>query len=317
MDIIKAAKDTLKIELEGILALEKSFDAEFGKEFEKSVNKILSISGRVILCGMGKSGHIAKKIAATLASTGTPSFFLHPAEASHGDLGMITEKDCVIALSKSGKTAELEATLQFTKRYAIPLIAITENPDSLLAKSADYKLILPKAPEACPHGAAPTTSTTLMLILGDAIALSLLKARGFTAEDFNTYHPGGSLGKKLQLVRDIMHIGDSIPLASDTMTMAEALILMTKYSFGSLAIHKDNTLLGLITDGDLRRSMNANLLNQQTKDIMNTSPITIQSDSLVASALQIMNSKKITSLLVVDNNKIVGIVHIHDCLRNS
>ncbi len=317
MDIKNTAKEVLKTEIDGLLALEKSFNSTFGLEFEKSIAKILSISGRVILTGMGKSGHIAKKIAATLASTGTPSFFIHPAEASHGDLGMITEQDCIIALSKSGKTSELEATLHFAKRYAIPLIAITENEASILAKSADYKLILPHAKEACPHGAAPTTSTTLMLVLGDAIALSLLKARGFTAEDFNTYHPGGSLGKKLQLVKDIMHKNDDIPLASPNMPMSEALILMTKFSFGCLAIHENNTLLGLITDGDLRRKMNTNLLSELTKNIMSLKPITITSDSLVASALQIMNTKKITSLLVVDNEKIVGIVHIHDCLRNS
>ncbi len=317
MNKISTAKEVLHTEAKAIEQLAKNLDNEFGKIFEEVINVILRLEGRVVLTGMGKSGHIAKKIAATLASTGTPSFYIHPAEASHGDMGMMTSEDLIIALSKSGKTAELEDILHFAKRYALPLVAITENKESQLSKFSTYPLILPNEPEACPLGAAPTTSTTLMLALGDALALTLLDARGFTAEDFNTYHPGGHLGKKLQLVRDIMHTGDKIPLVDKEMLMSEALILMSQYSFGCLGIVEGEKLVAGITDGDLRRSMNANFLNQKVKDIMRDKPITIPSDTPVVAAVNTMNTKQITSLFVVDNEKLVGILHIHDCLRSG
>ncbi len=323
VSIIASAKEVLRNESEAIQRLSADLDKDLGKVFEKLIAHILKIDGRIVLTGMGKSGHIAKKIAATLASTGTPAFFVHPAEASHGDMGMITSDDMIIALSKSGNTAELSDILHFSARYALPLVAITENNESPLAKASTYTLLLPNESEACPLGAAPTTSTTLMLALGDALAITLLTARGFTAEDFNTYHPGGHLGKKLMLVRDIMHTGESIPLTSSNINMAEAMILMTQYSFGCLGVLKDNELVGLITDGDLRRNMDKDFLEKNVYDIMHTNPVTITSNTPLAAALQIMNSKKITSLFIVDDkvddqvdgNKVRGIVHIHDCLR--
>ncbi len=317
MSILSTAKLALQKEASAIEKLALSLDAELGKVFEQVISAILRIDGRVILTGMGKSGHIAKKIAATLASTGTPSFFIHPAEASHGDMGMLTSDDLVIALSKSGNTSELQDILHFCARYALPLVAITENADSPLAKHSNFLLQLPAEKEVCPLGAAPTTSTTLMLALGDALAVSLLEARGFTAQDFNTYHPGGSLGKKLLHVRDIMHKKDEIPLIEKDVLMSEALIVMTKYAFGCLGIIENNQLIGVITDGDLRRKMSDDFLSKSVSDIMGLSPITISSDTLVAAALQMMNSKKITALFIVDGNEPVGIVHIHDVLRAS
>ncbi len=317
MTILSTAKEALNKEAQAIEKLAQNLDSSLGKIFEEVIASILRIDGRVILTGMGKSGHIAKKIAATFASTGTPSFFIHPAEASHGDMGMLTSDDLVIALSKSGNTAELQDILHFCARYNLPLVAITENANSPLAKHAKFLLQLPAEKEACPLGAAPTTSTTLMLALGDALAVSLLDARGFTAQDFNTYHPGGTLGKKLLHVRDIMHKKEEMPLVSKSILMSEALILMTQYSFGCLGIVEDNQLIGVITDGDLRRKMSDDFLLKEVGKIMGTSPITISSDTLVAAALQMMNAKKITALFVVDNNEPVGIIHIHDVLRSS
>ncbi len=317
MSILSTAKETLIKEAQAIEKLAQNLDSELGKIFEQVIATLLRIDGKVILTGMGKSGHIAKKIAATLASTGTPSFFIHPAEASHGDMGMLTTDDLVIALSKSGNTAELQDILHFCARYNLPLIAITENAESPLAKHANFLLQLPNEKEACPLGAAPTTSTTLMLALGDALALALLNARGFTAQDFNTYHPGGSLGKKLSHVHDIMHKNEEMPLVTKDILMSEALIAMTKYSFGCLGVIENNKLIGVITDGDLRRKMSPELLSKKVSEIMGISPLTIPSNTLVAAALQIMNSKKITALFVVDNDIPVGIVHIHDVLRAS
>ncbi len=317
MSIISAAKEALVKEAQAIEKLAQSLDSSLGSTFEDVIASILRIDGRVILTGMGKSGHIAKKIAATFASTGTPSFFIHPAEASHGDMGMLTSDDLVIALSKSGNTSELQDIMHFCARYNLPLVAITESATSPLAKHANFLLQLPAEKEACPLGAAPTTSTTLMLALGDALAVALLNARGFTAQDFNTYHPGGTLGKKLLHVRDIMHKKEEMPLITKHVLMSEALIAMTKYSFGCLGVVENNKLIGIITDGDLRRKMSADFLSKEVSEIMGSSPITITPDTLAAAALQIMNSKKITSLFVVDNSEPLGIIHIHDVLRSS
>ncbi len=317
MTILSSAKEVLLNEAQAIQKLSDELDKDLGRIFENVIQAILEIKGRVVLTGMGKSGHIAKKIAATLASTGTPAFFVHPAEASHGDMGMITKDDIIIALSKSGNTAELSDILHFSARYALQLVAITENKESALAKASSHALILPNENEACPLGAAPTTSTTLMLALGDALAITLLSARGFTAEEFNKYHPGGHLGKKLMLVRDIMHTGSEIPLTSSNIPMAEAIILMTKYSFGCLGIIKDNSFQGVITDGDLRRNMDNDFLEKKVYEIMHKNPITISSNTPVAAALNIMNTNKITSLFVLDECELQGIVHIHDCLRSG
>ncbi len=316
MTMLSTAKEVLLNESNALQKMAHELDGMLGVEFEKTVQAILALKGRVVLTGMGKSGHIAKKIAATLASTGTPSFYIHPAEASHGDMGMLTKNDMLIALSKSGKTSELVDLIEFSGRYSLPLVAMTENDTSPLAKHANYFLKLPNIEEACPLGSAPTTSTTLMLALGDALALTLLSERGFTAEDFNIYHPGGSLGKKLMRVQDIMHTGKEVPLVPEDMPMSEGLVQMTKYSFGCLGVlSKDDTLVGVITDGDLRRNMDSNLLNKQVSSIMRSSPVTVTPETMVSVALQIMNSKKITSVFVIENNNVAGILHIHDCLR--
>lgn len=312
-----SAKKVLISEAKAIEKLAENMDAELGIVFEKVIKTILDLKGRVVLTGMGKSGHIAKKIAATLASTGTPAFFIHPAEASHGDMGMLTKDDMIIALSKSGNTNEINDIIHFAARYNLFLVAITENKNSDLAKLANAVLQIPQEPEACPLGAAPTTSTTLMLALGDALAITLLVAKGFTAEDFNTYHPGGHLGKKLMLVRDIMHGKEELPLTSKETPMSEALLIMTKYSFGCLGIVEHEKLIGLITDGDLRRNMRENLLEKKVHEVMHVAPTTIEGNTLVAAALQLMNTKKITSLFVIKDGKPVGILHIHDCLRSG
>ncbi len=317
MTFINTAKEVLNGEASAISNMAKSLDGDFGKSFTQVIQSILNTKGRIAVTGMGKSGHIAKKIAATLASTGTPSFYIHPAEASHGDMGMITSDDLIIALSKSGKTAELEDVLNYAARYGLKVVAITESKESMLARLSSHVLQLPNEAEACPLGAAPTTSTTLMLALGDALAITLLQARGFTAENFNTYHPGGHLGKKLMLVRDIMHVGHHIPLTNKDTLMSDAIILMTKFSFGCIGIIENNELVGVITDGDLRRNMNSEFLSKKVAQVMASSPVTITKETPVAAALQIMNSKKITSLFVVEGTKPIGIIHIHDCLRSG
>ena len=266
---------------------------------------------------MGKSGHIARKIAATLASTGAPSQFVHPAEASHGDLGMITRDDAILALSWSGESAELLTVISYAKRFAIPLIAITAEAASALATAATLTLLLPKAEEACPNGlAAPTTSTTMQLALGDALAVALLERRGFTPSDFRVFHPGGKLGAMLRHVGDIMHKGEELPLVRAETPMTQALIEMSRKSLGCLGIVDGaGTLVGIVTDGDLRRHMGPDLLEKHVADIMNTTPKIVAPTMLVTEALNFLNEKKITSLFVVENGKPVGLVHIHDFLR--
>lgn len=285
-------------------------------DFVLALDLLTRMSGRVIVTGMGKSGHIARKIAATLASTGTPALYVHPAEASHGDLGMITKDDVVIALSNSGETPELADLLTYAKRFAIPVVAITGRAESALATAADVTLLLPEVAEACPMGLAPTTSTAVMLALGDALAVAMLERRGFSAADFRLLHPGGQLGKRLLRVSDVMHVGDALPVIGQQATMGEALITMSAKSFGCVGIvDGDGRLTGIITDGDLRRHMGAELIKQPVTAVMTKRPQTIPSDMLAGEALGIMNARAITTLFVVEDGRPLGIVHIHDCLR--
>jgi len=289
---------------------------QLGDVFVKAVRLLVACRGRVVVSGMGKSGHIARKIAATMASTGTPALFVHPGEASHGDLGMIMPEDVVIALSNSGETAELTDLVAYTRRFKIPLIAITRKAHSSLGGAADATLELPNVPEVCPMGLAPTTSTTMQLALGDALAVATLECKGFTAEDFRNFHPGGKLGKILLRVNEIMHIGDEIPLAKETDIMSHVLVVMTEKRFGSAGIVDDKgSIVGIITDGDLRRHMKNDLLQKPASEVMTKNPQTISPQMLAAEALMILNDKKRTQLFVVDGGKPVGILHIHDLLR--
>lgn len=284
----------------------------------KALDIMQNTKGRVIITGMGKSGHIARKIAATLASTGTPSFFLHPGEASHGDLGMITKNDTVLAISNSGESKELSDILVYCRRFAIPLIAITKNSQSSLGKNSDLVLNLPQNREACPLGLAPTSSTTATLVMGDVLASGLMVRKGFTEDDFHLRHPGGKLGSILRHVSDIMHTGDEMPLVKDTAIMQDALMTMSAKMLGCVGILNDQgDLVGMITDGDLRRWMAPDLITERVSNVMTKNPRTITPDTLIAEAVNVMNNtgRGITNLFVVDNKKPVGVLHIHDCLR--
>jgi arabinose-5-phosphate isomerase len=306
------ARRVFDLEAKGVRALAAVLDERFVQVLD-----VLSVTkGRVVVTGMGKSGHIARKIAATLASTGTPALYVHPGEASHGDLGMIAAADSVIALSNSGETPELSDIVAHTRRHSIPLIAITGKRGSALERAADLTLVLPRVAEACPLDLAPTTSTTVMLVLGDAIAVALLKRRGFSEEDFQALHPGGQLGRRFIAVADIMHTGDAVPLVAAGTRMADALVTMTAKSFGCVGIlDATGKLAGVITDGDLRRHMDRGLVERTASEVMTARPQTIQPGALAAQAVRIMNDKKITSLFVVEGGRPVGILHIHDCLR--
>ena len=313
---VSAAVRTLRVEAAGLLELEQRLAGEMREPFERACAMIVESSGRVIVTGMGKSGHVGSKVAATLASTGTPAFFVHPAEASHGDLGMIAPHDVVLALSWSGETAELRSIVLHSRRFKVPFIAVTSRAGSTLARSADLSLVLPRSEEACPHGLAPTTSTLMQLALGDALAMSLLDARGFTADDFHKFHPGGSLGANLTHVRDVMHGGDRLPLAPLGTRMDEALLLISQKGFGCLGVTDTaGDLVGIITDGDLRRHLDAEIFSRIVDEVMTANPRTIGPDALVASALEVLNSVSITALLVVEEKRPVGIVHMHDLLR--
>ena len=312
--IINEAKRVLKIELESIKTLKTSFN----ETLYKIVSIILNTKGRVIVTGIGKSGHIANKIAATLSSTGTPAQFVHPAEASHGDLGSITENDCILAFSNSGQSRELNDIINYAKRYGVPLLSISSNKNSILSKKSNYALIFKKPTEACPLNLAPSSSTTMSLIIGDAIAITLLKMRGFNKSNFSNFHPKGNLGKDLVRVSEIMHDKSTLPLVDENDLMSKALIVMTKKSFGCVGvINNKRNLVGIITDGDLRRNMNSAIVNKKTKMVMTAKPRFISSETLVGEALNLMNRKKITSLFVCKNTKPIGIVHIHDLLRLS
>jgi arabinose-5-phosphate isomerase len=315
-DLIASAVRTLEAEASGINTLSAAIHDGLGHAFVAAVALISGARGRVIVTGMGKSGHVGRKIAATLASTGTPAFFVHPSEASHGDLGMIASDDVIMALSWSGETVELRDLTDFSRRFRIGLIAVTADPGSTLGKAADVVLALPQAREACPHNLAPTTSTLMQAALGDALAVALLESRGFTALDFHERHPGGRLGAALKLVRDVMHVGAEIPLAVTGTPMSEAITEMTAKSFGCVGIvDTDGLLVGIITDGDLRRHMSAALLDRRVEEVMTREPKTVRPDQLVSEVLELLNASKKTQLIVVDARRPVGIVHFHDLLR--
>src|SRR5271169_1660950 len=313
---VVCALRTLETESEGIAALAAAMADGLGVPFVAAVETIRNARGRVIVTGMGKSGHVARKIAATLASTGTPAFFVHAADASHGDLGMITSDDVMLALSWSGETEELKDLITYSRRFRIALIAITVNADSTLGEAADIVLTLPAASEACPHNLAPTTSSLMQLALGDALAMALLETRGFTALDFGVFHPGGKLGAALKFVRDVMHPGEAMPLIKRGAPMSDAIVEMSAKGFGCVAVTgNDGKLAGVITDGDLRRHMRVDLLQTPVDAVMTASPKTVRPDQLASEALQILNSSKITALMVVESGRPVGIVHFHDLLR--
>lgn len=313
---IQSAIKTLRVEHDGLAALQAALQNGLGKAFAKAVAQFAGCRGRVIVTGIGKSGHIGQKIVATFASTGTPAFFVHPSEASHGDLGMITAQDVVLAMSWSGETVELQNIITFSRRFKVPLIAITSREGSALGQAADIVLELPRAKEACPHGLAPTTSTLMQLAIGDCLAIALLQSKGFSAHDFSVFHPGGSLGAQLKFVGELMHKGDQLPIVRENIKMSDALVTMTTASFGCLGIVNDKgKLIGIITDGDLRRHMGSKLLSSKAKDIMTTNPKTIKADLLASAALEILNASRITSLFVVKKGRPVGIVHVHDLLR--
>ncbi len=314
--LLASAERTLEAESDGLAGLAAALRDGLGAPFVAAVDLIRAAHGRVIVTGMGKSGHVARKIAATLASTGTPAFFVHPGEASHGDLGMITSDDVIMALSWSGETSELTDLTTYSRRFRIGLIALTASAESTLARAADVALVLPQAREACPHNLAPTTSSLMQLALGDALAVALLEGRGFTALDFGRLHPGGRLGALLQFVRDVMHSGDAIPLARLGSRMADALVEMSSKGFGCVAIvDETERLAGIITDGDLRRHMSPMLLEERVDAVMSRRPKTVRPDQLASEALEILNASKITALMVVENERPVGLVHMHDLLR--
>jgi arabinose-5-phosphate isomerase len=315
-DLIASAVRTLEAGAGGINALSVAVHDGLGQAFVAAVELIAGAHGRLIVTGMGKSGHVGRKIAATFASTGTPAFFVHPGEASHGDLGMITSDDVIMGLSWSGETAELKDLIDYSRRFRIGLIAVTAVADSTLGKAADVVLALPQAREACPHNLAPTTSTLMQAALGDALAVALLERRGFTALDFRNFHPGGRLGAMLKFVRDIMHVGAEIPLVTLGTPMSEAITVMTAKTFGCVGIiDGDGRLVGIITDGDLRRHMSPDLLDRRVEEVMTREPKTVRPDLLVSEALELLNTSKKTQLIVVEAGKPVGVVHFHDLLR--
>ena len=313
---IASALRTLDTEREGLAALAAAMCDGLGPAFVDAVDTIRRAHGRLIVSGMGKSGHIARKIAATFASTGTPAFFVHAADASHGDLGMITTDDVMLVLSWSGETEELKSLIDYSRRFGIALIAVTVNAESTLGKAADIVLALPQAREACPHNLAPTTSSLMQLALGDALAIALLESRGFTPVDFGVFHPRGNLGAALKFIRDVMHPGAALPLIAHGALMSEAIVEMSAKGFGCVAVtDPDGKLVGVITDGDLRRHMGVDLLQATVDEIMTASPKTVRPDQLASEALQLLNAAKITALIVVDMERPVGIVHFHDLLR--
>lgn len=311
---IEVAKQTIDREIEALKVMENELD----DTLTKALDVLQKTEGMVIVTGMGKSGHIARKISATMASTGTPSFFLHPGEASHGDLGMITPKDTVIAISNSGESRELSDILVYCRRFSIPLIAITKNAESSLGKNSDIVLKLPESGEACPLGLAPTSSTTATLVMGDVLAADLMVRKGFTAADFRLRHPGGKLGSVLRRVADVMHTGDEMPLVKEDAIMQDALLTMSEKMLGCVGIvNGKGELIGMITDGDLRRWMSPDLITEKVTTVMTKNPKTIQPDVLLAEAVNVMNNtgRGITNLFVMDGKKPVGIIHIHDCLK--
>lgn len=310
--VLTAARTVLAVEIKALQALSGALDGTF----ECAVDMISSARGHVVVTGIGKSGHVGCKIAATLASTGTPAFFVHASEASHGDLGMVTSNNVILALSNSGETAELSNVVAFSRRFRIPLVAVTRNGSSTLASQSDLTLILPSVEEACPLGLAPTSSTTMMMALGDALAIALLKVKGFTQDNFRVFHPGGQLGSVLRRVREIMHRGNEVPLVPVGTIMSDVLIEMSTCGFGCAGVTDANgALVGIVTDGDLRRHMGPDFLECNVEDVMTRRPKTIGSDALAAEALGVMNRCKVGGLFVLDDSAPVGYVRMHDCLR--
>ena len=315
-ELIQSACQVIDKEIKGLEVLKESFS----DAFVQAVENMMNVKGRIIISGMGKSGHIGQKIAATLASTGTPAFFVHPGEASHGDLGMLTKDDLLLAISNSGESKEMADIISYSRRFGIPMIAITSVMDSTMSKAADLTLLIPNkktAPEACPLGLAPTTSTTTTLALGDALAVALIEQKGFSAEEFRDRHPGGKLGNVLLRARDLMVKGDEMPLVPIEMRMSEALVIMTAKSWGCLGVTDDEgTLVGMITDGDLRRHMGHDLINKSAGDIMTKNPKTVIGDILCVEVLRLMNEKMITNLFVVDGQmKPLGLLTMHLLLQ--
>ena len=310
--IINSASRTLSRELESIKSLKYSFN----NNFCKAVNLIYNTKGKVIVTGVGKSAHIGNKISATLTSTGTPSYFVHATEASHGDLGSIKKDDCVIAISNSGETSELNNIIQFSKRFNIKLISITSNSKSVLHKNSTVSILYKKPIEACPLNLAPTSSTSMSMVIGDCIAISLLELRGFKSNQFKSLHPGGNLGKDLKNLSDVMHLGRELPLADSDEKMSKALLTMTKKSFGCIGVlDKKKQIIGIITDGDLRRKLNSKFFDKKAYEIMTKKPTLADKKMLVGEAINLMNTKKITSLFICEKKRPLGIVHIHDLLR--
>jgi arabinose-5-phosphate isomerase len=313
---VASALRTLEAEASGVTALAAAMQADLGAAFAEACDLIRNAKGRVIITGLGKSGHIGRKIAATFASTGTPAFFVHAAEASHGDLGMITAEDVILALSWSGEQAEMKNLITYATRFRIRLIAMTADANSTLGKAADVALALPKAREACPHNLAPSTSSLMLLALGDALAIALLEGRGFTSIDFSVLHPGGKLGALLKYARDLMHGGDTVPVKPLGTPMSDALVEMTSKGFGCVGIvDGKGHLVGIVTDGDLRRHMRPDLMMALVDDVMTKNPKTIRGDLLAGEALDMLNTAKITAVIVADGRTPVGILHLHDLLR--
>jgi len=313
---IASAMRTVNTERSGIEALTAALDNGLAEPFAEAVELLAGINGRVIVTGVGKSGHIGSKIAATLASTGTPAFFVHPSEANHGDLGMIARDDVILAMSWSGETAELKGIVAYARRFSIPLIAVTAGENSALARESTVVLNLPRAPEACPHGLAPTTSTLLQLVIGDALAVALLEARGFTADHFRTFHPGGQLGANLMHVAEIMHSGEEMPSVPVGTSMSEAITELSRKRFGCVCVvDDDGKLAGIITDGDLARNLHRNLGELAVDDIMSRKPKTVQPQMLASAAIAVLNDNNISALVVVEDARPVGVVHFHDLLR--
>ena len=313
---IQSALRTLNTEKAGLDALVAALENGLAEPFAAAVDAIAGISGRVIVTGVGKSGHIGAKIAATLASTGTPAFFVHPAEANHGDLGMIAPDDAIIAMSWSGESSEIKGIVAYSRRFSIPLIAMTSGENSALAREADIVLALPKAAEACPHGLAPTTSTLLQLALGDAVAIALLEARGFTPDDFRGFHPGGKLGATLTHLSEIMRTGDDLPLAALGTRMPEAVMTLSNKKVGCVVIvDEGGRLAGIITDGDVARNLHRNLKDVTVEEVMTRTPRTVEPDMSAGAAIAFLNENKIGALIVVEGERPVGVVHFHDLLR--
>lgn len=307
-----AGREALRLESAALLKQADQLD----ERFVKAVETIITAKGRVIVTGMGKPGHVGKKVVATFASTGTPAHFVHPAEASHGDLGMITENDVVLALSKSGETSELRDVINYCKRFSVTLIAMTANPESTLGRQADLILPIADAPEACPNQQAPTTSTTLMMAMGDALAIALMNRRSFTSTDFRQYHPGGKLGGQLLSVATVMQKEEALPTITDTATMNDAQKVMSQKNFGcAIVVNARDELVGFVSDGDIRRHLSPDLLGKKVSDIMGHNPRTIALDSLCSAALAVMNQHNITQLIVVDGNIPVGLLRLHDIMR--